>query len=454
MAAFCRCREVTIDAAHSSPAAYLFVEDEGRILRYALQAERMRVGRDVSNDIWIDHPAVRSHALMVYLRDGQHHLKVFEGAKVSLNGAPVAGIHRLYGGDRLGVAEREFLYGRDDTPAEVALGLTVLRDGAVQHALVLRRTVTTIARRDADLVLDHPSVEGQHWALECYGSDAFFLHDRSVQASDGSDRRRIGDGALLRVGVFAIRVHVLPSDAHGLLLATARPEKSAVPHGAPPPMDRSPGQRRDPGAQSARQRVADNRPVEGGFIRPVDALNAGSEAPKSPPPLPEPPPAPVAVTEIASLAQLQGAQDSRPPPVRVKPEVMAAVDTEPLPRWAEAPPPLPSSPRLHEQDTQMLDTDAIAARMAGQPPPLAQPIAQRSAPLTQVLDTGKPPSLLVRAPRKEAAPIARPALRPDAVPPPLPREADPSMRRSSQVVVDSSRRDFDATHTQHDKPKP
>lgn len=418
------------------------------MLRYQLEAERVRIGRDVSNDIWIDHPHVRPHTLLVFRRDADHHLKVYEGAKVLLNGAPVVGIHRLYGGDRIGLADREFLYGRDDTPAETALGLTVMRGGAVLYATVLRRTVVRIGRHGPDLSLDDPSVKDAHLSLECYGSDSIF----AVEGTSGAERRRVTEDALLQVGIFSLRVHLLPADAHGLLLPTARPDKPTLPLGAPPPMDRSPGVRRDPGAQSPRQRVADARPVQGGFIRPADSPNAGSQRAGSPPPLQE---ALVPVTEIASLEMIRAAHDARPhlPAVRIKPEVLAAAGAEVLPAWHAAPPPLPQKPQLHDQNTQVLDTDAIAGRMRDQPPPLHPPGMAERIPMTAVLDTtGARGELAHAAPAQ--APIRRTSLRPEVRPPPLPGEADASQRHHREIIVDRSRRTFSDADTQHDKPKP
>ena len=454
----CRSGEVAIEPANSVPSAYLFFDDDGRVLRFQLDAERVRIGRDVSNDIWIDHPHVRPHTLLVFRRDADHHLKVYDGAKVLLNGAPVVGIHRLYGGDRIGLADREFLYGRDDTPAEMAIGLTVMRGGAVLHACVLRRTVVRIGRHGSDLQLDDPSVADNHLILECYGTDSVFVVDpvasNKSQPPGAAERRRVGEGALLQVGIFSLRLHLLPADAHGLLLPTARPDKPKIPLGALPPMDRSPGQRRDPGAQSPRQRAADLSPVQGGFIRPADAANAGSERTDLPPPLQA---ALVPVTEIASLAMIRAAHEARPPQppaVRIKPEVLAAAGEDVLPPWQGAPPPLPSAPPLHDQNTQVLDQDAIAVRLREQPPPLRPPSGVFvSGPLTQVLDTTAGRGELLRAPQN-SAPIPRPSLRPEARPPPLPGEADPSQRHVRHVVVDRSRRMFDETQTQHDKPKP
>lgn len=383
------------------------------MLRYAIESERVRIGREESNDIWIDNPAVRPHTLLIYAKDETHCIKVYDGAKVLLNGAPVSGMHRLYSGDRIGIADREFLYGRDDTPAECAVGLTVMVGGLVAHATVFRRTRVRIGRRDADIVLNDAAIGDQHLAIECYGHDGLYACDlgsptgtvlRGVRIED---RVRLTDGAVLVMGRISLRVHVLPSDGHGLLLAQALPDQPKVPLAAPAPMDRSPPQRHDPSAQGPRRRIADQRPVAGGFVRPLHQNNATAE-----PPPPEPnryAPArthlesavhdddDVPVTEIGSLQHIlqrahqqkvseqQAQRQQRPvvderPAVRVKAEVMQA---------GERPPPLPearartheplrvrshdkemvevsASPTgFHEQMTNVLDTDAIRARTRG-----------------------------------------------------------------------------------------
>lgn len=301
--------------------AYLFVDDDGRILRFRLDADRIRIGRDTANDIWIDNPAVRPHTLLVYKKDDEYCIKVYDGAKVLLNGVPVTGMHRLYSGDRIGVADREFLYGRDDSPPEIAVGLTVLVEGVVSHAVTFRRTRVRIGRRDADLVLNDASVSDKHLMLECYSAEGLYACDLGsasgtfLKGERIEERSKLTDGCVVQVGRIQIRVHMLPTDAHGLLLSAGLPDQPKVPIAAPMPMDRSSGQRHDPSAQRTRARNADQQPVSGGFIRPLHAANASSMAVHQRPP-PEPPPselpgperqpgqALVPVTAIGSLQQL------------------------------------------------------------------------------------------------------------------------------------------------------
>lgn len=310
--------ELQTSVQQEAEGAYLFVDDDGRVLRYALEAERVRIGRDQSNDIWIDNLAVRPHHVLVYCKDGEHHLKVYEGAKVTLNGVPVSGLHRLYSGDRFGVADREFIYARDDSPAQVAVGLTVLVDGQVQHAVAYRRTRVRVGRRDADVVLNDPSINDRHLVIECYSARALYAFDLGTSAGTTvngqrvEERCRLTDGSIVQVGRVTLRVHLLPAEAHGLLLASALPDKPKVPLAAPKPMDRSPAQRMDPSAQSPRSRNADPRPVSGGFIRPLHQSNAvlGGSVPA---PEPESVPA-VPVTMIGSVQQMFNEQqaDGRP----------------------------------------------------------------------------------------------------------------------------------------------
>lgn len=210
------------------PGAYLFVDDDDEVLRFRLDADRVRIGRDEGNDIWLDHPTVPPHALVIYKRDGIDNIKVYEGAKVDLNGVVIAGMHRLYSGDRIGVADREFFYARDDTPAEVALGVTVIAGEEALRAMVIRRTRVAIGRREGDLPLFDPSISERHLILECYSADALFAHN--IGGIDGitvggeplGERRRVRDGALISLGRLTLRLRVLPADANGLLVGLIR----------------------------------------------------------------------------------------------------------------------------------------------------------------------------------------------------------------------------------------
>lgn len=285
------------------------MEDDGRVYRFDLAESSVRIGRDQSNDIWIDSPAVRPQTCLVYHRDGAHHLKVFEGARVLLNGQAVRGLNRLYSGDRIGVGDRELLYGRDDSPAQVAVGLTVMLDGELRHAVTYRRTRIQIGRRDADLVLDDDSVADAQVMVECYSDVALYAVDlvgRDGTAKNGKcfeDRCVLHDGDLLQFGRVALRVTILPLEAYGLLLTAPLPERPLVPPAAPKPMDRSPAQRMDPSAASARARQADGRPVQGGFVRPESNPNAAVPAAV---PLDRRPPAPEPLPEVAAPADHAG----------------------------------------------------------------------------------------------------------------------------------------------------
>jgi len=420
------------------------------VLRYALENDHVRIGRDPSNDIWIDNPAVRPHTLLVYRREDEYNIKVYDGAKVLLNGAPVTGMHKLYSGDRIGVADREFLYGRDDTPPAIALGLTVVMDGCVSHAVAFRRTRLRVGRRGADLVLNDPSVADQHFEIECYGADATFIACSGsaqgvfVKGVKVTGRTRLGEGAMITAGRVTLRLHLMPNEAHGLLLADGLPDKPKVPVGAPSPMDRSAGLRHDPGAQSPRQRAGDSRPVQGGFIRPVHQQNSVSSRPVSSPQAvaaqrsPPPEPSAVPVTEIGSLAQLlvaQKAAQSQPGPtglirktpgqqsspqqqvaqrqaVHVKPEVMAGGHPDPIAEHLaqQNARQLRGRPReeigemkavsrlsadddeeMHRLQTNVLDTNQVRdyefARQRDVPPPLPRSTKGGN---TQVLDTIAP----------------------------------------------------------------
>ncbi|MBM4342703.1 MAG: FHA domain-containing protein [Deltaproteobacteria bacterium] len=282
--------------------------------RFELGDAQVRIGRDQSNDIWIDSPAVRPQTCLVYARDGEHHLKVYDGARVLLNGQAVRGLNRLYSGDRIGVGDRELLYGRDDCPAELAIGVTVLVDGAAHHAQAFRRTRTKVGRRDCDLVLDDESVADAQLLIECYGEHGSYVVDLAARENtfrNGKpvvDRCALHDGDILQFGNIALRVRVLPAEAHGLLMNVALPERQAT-----KAADRAAGQ---PGVAHAAPRSpkADGRASQGGFLRPESNPNTAQPAavplerrPPAPEPLPEPPPADhagSAATQIGSLQQM------------------------------------------------------------------------------------------------------------------------------------------------------
>jgi pSer/pThr/pTyr-binding forkhead associated (FHA) protein len=223
-------------------AAYLFVDDDERIVRFRLGAERVGIGRDQANDIWIEHPDVPKHALMIVRRDGLDVMKIYDGASVRLNGVVVTKMHRLYGGDRVALADREFIYGRDDTPPDFAIALTIRDDREPVRAVVLRQTRIRLGRRAADVVIDHPSISDKHLRIEAYSTEGLFICDLgSGLGTEVDDRKidgriRLVDGARIQIGRVQIIAHILDSEAHGLLaessLQRARPKQVDTPLGA------------------------------------------------------------------------------------------------------------------------------------------------------------------------------------------------------------------------------
>lgn len=334
--------------------SYLFVDDDERIVRFPLGAERIRIGRDQTNDIWIEHPDVQAHALLLFKRNGQDALKVYDGATVTLNGVLVTKLHRLYGGDRIGVADREFLYGRDDTRADVAIGLSIAHGDTIKKAVVLRQTRIRIGRRDADVVLDDPSVSDRHVLIEAYASDGLFVSDSGSSMGtrlDGeklTERARLVDGAVLQVGRVTLRVHVMSADGAGLLVVPGpkqvRPRQVKTPLGAQP---RRSGQQTHGGsADEASDPTID--------LRDDDVLVE--------PEVPHP-------TVIGSLRDIAataatGAEDDAPPRTRKRPRSQAVAPPYAPPRLATPqpaamppPPPIsrtkqraPSAPRQSQRE--------------------------------------------------------------------------------------------------------
>ncbi len=220
------------------PGRWLFfVDDDGAVLRYRVggdegkQPGRVRIGRDTRNDIYFDHPQVPVQALVVVEREGVDVVKVFEAARVHLNGVLVTGMHRLYSGDRLHVGDHHFLYARDDTPPDLALGLTVIFADEVIKAVVLRQTRVIIGR-SGDLIVDDPSVSERHAVIEAYAEDGLFLREVApglgtwVDGTVVAGRVALTDGATVQVGRVSVAVRILPADGLGLLIAPRKkPER-------------------------------------------------------------------------------------------------------------------------------------------------------------------------------------------------------------------------------------
>ncbi len=436
-----RCAIELKPATLEPAAAYLFVEDDGRVYRFDLTDANVRIGRDQSNDIWIDSPAVRPQTCLVYHRDGEHHLKVFDGARVLLNGQAVRGLNRLYSGDRLGVGDRELLYGRDDSPAQVALGITVLLDGEVHHAVVVRRTRFKVGCRDADLKVDDDSVADEQLTIECYSDHGLYAVDSGSRVGtmhNGKlfqERCQLRDGDVLQFGRVALAIAVLPAEAHGLLIAPRLPERHAAAASAVKAPERPAPQRGEPPAPTARPRQQDAKQGIGGFVRPDSNPNAAVPAavpadrrPPAPEPLPEVLPAPdhagPAATQIGSLQQMlrDAQQNKATAPGEPQHTVMADAVRSQLGEYMQraAPAQRRTSEQLRPEEIEALDQapsvpsarDQVAAGNApverpavriqiDKPPPTAAPRPPERRPVWQD-ESSQRENLRVR-PRETAA---------------------------------------------------
>ena len=367
--------------------SWLFVDDDGGgVVRIELTGQQLRIGRDHSNDIWLDHPGCASHALVLYRRDNVDHLKVYEGAKVFLNGVSVAGMHRLYGGDSIRVTDRKFLYGHADAPPEHCLGLTLFDGEEATRAYVMRQTRVTFGRDDGDILLDDPSVADDHASLEFYADDAVFLvpgaaaRPVTLDGAPVTGRVRVKDGAVLRLGRLQLRVAMLPMHASGLMrpLASAR-AAAATSH-----------QRLDAGLHRAppADRVSWTPPPQDAVPATVIGALPGAGSPDGLPQWlddlkedrPAQPPRPLAPRRAPRLA---------PDHPAIRPASGAHRDASvprPAPRSASPGPSVRVAPEVFQgervhHDSQALRTDEVRARVRAQPPshggvrPEAQTIA-------------------------------------------------------------------------------
>jgi len=224
----------------SGTSCYLFLEDEAQVYRLHLNRPNIRIGRDESNDIWISHESVLPQHVLVFERDGAHHIKVYRDAQVRLNQIFVTGIQRLYNGDKLLIGPREMLYVQDEGTAEHALGITILapddeRTVIVQGAWLTNRTITRVGRGDADLTLSDRLVARRHAVIEHYCHDGLFLYDAGTEIGTSLNgervggRRRLRPGDLITIGSTVMRVSIHPITAYGLLDPDAPPTATEAP---------------------------------------------------------------------------------------------------------------------------------------------------------------------------------------------------------------------------------
>jgi hypothetical protein len=210
------------DKEGSGAHGFLYIVDGLGVQRHAIETTGTQIATESDGDVV--QPERRLPALLVYHRRGADHVKVFEGARVLLNQVQISGIRRLYSGDALVVGERQCVYVQDDVDAEVAIGLTMYRHGSPSHAVVVRGTTVQIGGQSAQVAMPGGAPASCDLVIECHGTHALFLWDRSGRSKacvDGQlveGRHRLKEGSLIQVAGHVMALSVLPGDGNGLLV--------------------------------------------------------------------------------------------------------------------------------------------------------------------------------------------------------------------------------------------
>jgi pSer/pThr/pTyr-binding forkhead associated (FHA) protein len=238
-------------------------QGEQRILPLAPERPRVTVGRTAGHDVRLDFDEEVSQLHAVLERLGEHWTVSDDGLSRNgtyLNGARISGRRRLREGDELRFGATPVTY---RSPLEESAEPRLLcRDPAGQQwvfALLAERPRVTLGRaQERELQLEDAEVsrlhavlerEAEHWTVS---DDGLSRNGTYVNGERVTERRALGEGDVLRLGLTQLVYHLPPTKTRRaadrpapsltdiqrqILVALCRPRKEEGPS-APPATNR------------------------------------------------------------------------------------------------------------------------------------------------------------------------------------------------------------------------
>lgn len=193
---------------------------------WPLTGGAVSIGRDIGNDILIDHPGVAAHHAKIAVIGNRHVLLDLPGSGgTHVNGERVHDLYVLHDGDAIEVADQRFeFYAASSNPtpsrsdesdlgADRALGVLLFRE------LTLTEPQLTIGRApENQLVIEDSRVSSEHakiiqsddkyWLLDLRSSNGTFVNEQRV-----ADVHLLHDGDVISIGATIVtfkerRMHV------------------------------------------------------------------------------------------------------------------------------------------------------------------------------------------------------------------------------------------------------
>ena len=194
--------------------AYLFLEENNRIVRCDLSQKQTRIGRGEDNDFQLTGASIlESHAQIVRV-DDVYLLRAISEAEVSVNGNALHGAYELQNGDRILLADEELLFARAQLVSPTTVCLMVRRAEQVDFGFWMAKSTIAIGGTGGDLVIRDAGLASIHAVIENYCEYGQFvvaadsaqhslLNGRPIQG-----RMRVTTGDVLQFADAELRVRV------------------------------------------------------------------------------------------------------------------------------------------------------------------------------------------------------------------------------------------------------
>jgi|GEM_PF-5578644 pSer/pThr/pTyr-binding forkhead associated (FHA) protein len=261
--------------------AYLFLEEERRIIRCDLTQELTVIGSGETSDFRLMGSSIHGvHAQVVRVED-VFLLRAIEDAEVFVNGSVLVGPYELQNGDRIQLADEDILFARSQVVSPTTVCLMVRRPDQMEFGFWMSKSTIAIGGERGDLVVRNAGFAPIHAVIENYCAHGQFVvvadptHRSLLNGKPIQGRMRVSSGDLLQFGDAEIRIRIGTSVREAI--TDSRESKQRLPRFASDRLAKT-GRRRVHSAHDRRESMSSVRAKRrdgDGPQRPVQVRGSG-----------------------------------------------------------------------------------------------------------------------------------------------------------------------------------
>jgi hypothetical protein len=194
--------------------AYLFLEEERRIIRCDLSQEQTVIGSGETSDFRLMCSSIHEAHAQIVRVNNVFLLRAIEDAEVSVDGNALVGAYELQNGDRIQLGDKDILFARVQVVSPTTVCLMVRRPDQMEFGFWMAKSTISIGGERGDLVVRNAGFASIHAVIENYCTHGQFVvaadsaHRSLLNGKPILGRMRVVSGDLLQFGDAEIRIRI------------------------------------------------------------------------------------------------------------------------------------------------------------------------------------------------------------------------------------------------------